>query len=305
MMNKKYLLVFIFIVIFNISYVNAENLSCGNTLKRGSSGNSVKKLQRRLNDIMDCNLDVDGIFGKKTYSCVVKFEQKFKLDVDGIVGKETCSKLNEKIEDDNNTNNELELEDGSYLIVSDEDSGTKIYSSNSTSSTVIKNANFGEVYKYIRGNKNWYKIELSDGYGFVRTSKIRTSFILVDISDQRLQYMKNNEIVVDTNVVTGMMGSHDTPIGYYMVRKDNKQRSRTLRGTNDNGSKYSAYVEYWMPFITSRGIGFHDASWRDSDEFNDSTYIYDGSHGCVNMPSSKAKKLYNAITRDEDVIVRE
>ena len=117
--------------------------------------------------------------------------------------------------------------------------------------------------------------------------------------------MKHNEVVIDTNVVTGMMGSHDTPTGYYMVRKANKQRERTLRGTNDNGSKYSSYVEYWMPFITSRGIGFHDASWRSSDEFNDSTYTYDGSHGCVNMPSNQAKKLYKAITYDEDVIIRE
>lgn len=303
MLKRYFLFLILGIFIFNINYVNADTLDCDNTLRKGSTGNNVKVLQRSLNSVMDCNLVVDGVFGRATYSCVVKFEKKYNLGIDGLVGEETCSKLNDVIQS-NSDDKDVKLSDGNYLIVSDND-GTKVYSSESISSNVIDKINFGEVYSYEYGNKNWYKIIINDGYGYVRTNKIKTSFILVDISDQRLQYMKHNEVVVDTHVVTGMMDNHDTPVGYYVVRKANKQRGRTLRGTNDNGSKYSAYVEYWMPFITSRGIGFHDASWRSSDEFNDSTYMYDGSHGCVNMPSSEAKKLYRALTYDEDVIIRD
>ncbi len=303
MLKKRFIIVLLLLLTFNMGFVNAASINCGNTLKKGSTGNSVKSLQKRLNSVMGCNLVTDGVFGNKTYSCVVKFEKKYHLGVDGVVGKETCNKLNDVI-DSGDYYEEIELSDGNYLIVSD-NNGAKVYNSESVSSSVIKKINFGEVYEYEYGNKNWYKIKINNSYGYVRTKKIKTSFILVDIDNQRLQYMKHNEVIVDTNVVTGMMGKHDTPVGYYVVRKANKQRGRTLRGTNDNGTKYSAYVEYWMPFITSRAIGFHDASWRSSDEFNDSTYTYNGSHGCVNMPSSAAKKLYNAITYDEDVIVRD
>lgn len=303
MWRKK--LIFLLLIIFiSFESVNAETLSCQNTLRRGSTGNNVKALQRVLNEKASCSLEVDGVFGKKTYACVVKYQQKNSLSVDGVVGRQTCSSLN-KSSSSNDINDSISediLNDGKYLIIV---KSANIYISPNTASKVLGKASFGKVYSYISGNNNWYRISTNNGYGYVRTSNIRTSFIMVDISDQRLKYIKNNSVVVDTSVVTGMLGKHDTPVGYYMIRKANKQRGRTLRGTNDNGTKYAAYVEYWMPFITSRGIGFHDASWRGSSEFNDSTYTYDGSHGCVNMPSSAAKKLYNAITYDEDVIVRE
>lgn len=58
--------------------------------------------------------------------------------------------------------------------------------------------------------------------------------------------------------------------------------------------EYESYVNYWMPF--NGGIGMHDASWRGS--FGGSIYMYSGSHGCINMPSSKAAKLYEMIEKD-------
>ena len=59
-----------------------------------------------------------------------------------------------------------------------------------------------------------------------------------------------------------------------------------------------------MPFITSRGIGFHDATWRSNSQFyNKDTYLTNGSHACVNMPHSNAKQLYNLITSNIYVYV--
>lgn len=55
--------------------------------------------------------------------------------------------------------------------------------------------------------------------------------------------------------------------------------------------EYESFVSYWMPF--NGGIGMHDASWRGA--FGGSYYMYGGSHGCINMPSSKAAKLYEMI----------
>ena len=46
-----------------------------------------------------------------------------------------------------------------------------------------------------------------------------------------------------------------------------------------------------MPFVYGQGL--HDASWRS--RFGGNIYIYNGSHGCVNMPRSEVSKLYNMV----------
>lgn len=57
------------------------------TLKIGSRGEEVKKLQRKL------NLIADGIFGKITDEAVRDFQKKNGLTADGIVGSKTWAKL--------------------------------------------------------------------------------------------------------------------------------------------------------------------------------------------------------------------
>lgn len=57
------------------------------TLKKGSHGEYVKILQKKL------KITADGIFGPKTEKAVKTFQKKHKLKVDGIVGKNTWKKL--------------------------------------------------------------------------------------------------------------------------------------------------------------------------------------------------------------------
>lgn len=57
------------------------------TIKLGSKGDTVKKLQKAL------NLTVDGDFGPKTDKAVREFQTKNKLTVDGIVGNNTWKAL--------------------------------------------------------------------------------------------------------------------------------------------------------------------------------------------------------------------
>lgn len=57
------------------------------TLKLGSKGDTVKKLQQVL------NLTVDGNFGLKTDKAVREFQAKNKLTVDGVVGNNTWKAL--------------------------------------------------------------------------------------------------------------------------------------------------------------------------------------------------------------------
>ena len=64
-------------------------------LKKGSKGEEVKELQRRL--IMEgynCGSSgADGDFGEGTYNAVKRFQQEVGLTPDGIVGDQTWKAL--------------------------------------------------------------------------------------------------------------------------------------------------------------------------------------------------------------------
>ena len=114
---------------------------------------------------------------------------------------------------------------------------------------------------------------------------------------QTLWIVRDGEAVFESPVVTGMKGVHDTPHGIFKVFY--KQSPATLTGSNDDGSNYSSYVNYWMGFTSD--IGLHDASWRSV--FGGKLYIGDGSHGCVNCPNETIEKLYSEFSTGTLVIV--
>ena len=282
-----------------ITEVKADTkLNCQNTLSYQDRNEQVKILQKLLNQAINCNLAVDGIFGNKTFQCVTKFQDKYDLAVDGIVGIKTCTKLNSLIKKNKTFN-------GNYIIVSAR--RLNVRANATKTSKVLDIVNSGSVFK-IYGSKKvnrttWYKIKVDNKYGYVSGDYVEKDAIVLSILSQNLQLYKNGEKIMEAPVITGNKGNHDTPVGHYQLKVQNLQKARTLRGTNDDGSKYNAYVDYWLPFITSRGIGFHDASWRDISEYNTETYQTNGSHGCVNMQKKDAETLYNEITEDIDVFV--
>lgn len=124
------------------------------------------------------------------------------------------------------------------------------------------------------------------------------TFILIDKSDQTLYYYKDKQFNMAAGVVTGLKGVHDTPRGTYTLRS--KMRNIYLTGPT-----WRSYVNYWMAFIGS-SYGIHDATWRSTAEINNGrTYLYDGSHGCVNMTLAEASKLYYRVSIGTTVIVQE
>ena len=119
------------------------------------------------------------------------------------------------------------------------------------------------------------------------------SYVEIDLSSQKLWLYKDGERIVTTNLVSGSVAEgHRTPTGVYSIYA--KQTDRYL-----SGEGYRSWVNYWMPFLG--GYGLHDASWRSS--FGGTIYHYDGSHGCVNLPSSAAKKVYNNVSVGTKVIL--
>lgn len=63
------------------------------TLKQGSSGTTVKKMQEKLKRWGYYSGSVDGIFGSKTKEAVKYFQKKNNLSVDGIAGPKTLAAM--------------------------------------------------------------------------------------------------------------------------------------------------------------------------------------------------------------------
>lgn len=128
--------------------------------------------------------------------------------------------------------------------------------------------------------------------GASRDNDIGDFYIEVDMTSQRVYIVDHGEIVLESDCVTGNMSNGcATPPGIFGLTY--KTRNATLRGRD-----YVSYVKYWMPF--NGNIGFHDASWRTL--FGGDIYLTSGSHGCINLPTSFAAKLYDYLYKDCPVI---
>lgn len=62
-------------------------------MKKGAKGKQVKRLQNKLNRILDLNLLVDGHFGSSTKKAVQQFQTLYGLIADGQVGRLTQARL--------------------------------------------------------------------------------------------------------------------------------------------------------------------------------------------------------------------
>ena len=111
------------------------------------------------------------------------------------------------------------------------------------------------------------------------------NYIEVDLTNQMLYLYKDAECIMETSIVTGNVYRYmRTPTGVYKVLT---RRMHVIL----KGEDYETYVKYWMQF--RGGYGLHDAYWRST--FGGNEYLYNGSHGCVNIPSKNAQFLYENI----------
>lgn len=151
-----------------------------------------------------------------------------------------------------------------------------------------------QLIKNIKAGKRVSRKPIYSKEGFNRDEyNVGNTFIDVNITDQRMWYVENGKIQLSSDVVTGNMSNgHATTTGFYRIAY--KQRDHLM-------VKYNSFVHYWMPYNTSIGVGFHDASWRSN--FGGQIYRTNGSHGCINMPPAKAAALFGMISSGTAVYV--
>lgn len=122
---------------------------------------------------------------------------------------------------------------------------------------------------------------------------IGSSYVEIDLSNQHLYLFIEGQIVLETDFVSGDMTikGRMTPPGVFGLTY--KTTNAVLRGED-----YETPVSYWMPF--NGNVGMHDATWRRS--FGGDIYLTNGSHGCINLPYSKAKEIYGYMSNGFPVI---
>lgn len=107
--------------------------------------------------------------------------------------------------------------------------------------------------------------------------------VLVDLSRQHAWMCDGQRQVYTTAVTSGASAQgNGTPLGSWRVQA--KQRDRYLVGPG-----YRDYVRFWVPF--NGDYGLHDASWQTM-RFGSSSYVTQGSHGCVHLPTPAMRWLY-------------
>ena len=124
------------------------------------------------------------------------------------------------------------------------------------------------------------------------------TYVEVDLTNQRMAFIKDGAVALESEIVTGLPRRSPTPQGSFDLTY--KTRNAVLRAPlrADGTREYETPVAFWMPF--NGGIGFHDATWQSS--FGGTRYQTNGSHGCINMPYSKAQALYDLIGDDMAII---
>lgn len=167
-----------------------------------------------------------------------------------------------------------------------------LYSTGAMATGWVKDGN----WYYLNGDGTWNSSAVTYSYWSVIDGQFRTDdgsryanvgsdYIIVSLSDQQLWLVRNNKLVINTGIVSGKP-STPTVVGNFRVQY--KERNRYLRGAD-----YSVWVDYWMPFYWDYGI--HDANWHPGYyRFeNPNSYIYSGSHGCVNIYPGHMGTIFN------------
>ena len=101
---------FLLILTIAISaYAVYKNKSENVLSKKGSTGNEVIQIQKKLKNWGYYSGEIDGIYGSKTKNAVEKFQRKNGLKIDGIAGKNTLDAMGIQSTSNYSYDNDLKL----------------------------------------------------------------------------------------------------------------------------------------------------------------------------------------------------
>lgn len=127
------------------------------------------------------------------------------------------------------------------------------------------------------------------------TTDLGGTYVEVDLDKQHLYLYVNGKKKAEGDICSGSVADGcATPAGLYTIKT--KDYDRYLVGVG-----YRDWVHCFMPF--NGGIGLHDSTWREADEYGGDVYLESGSHGCINMPLELVKTVDEYIDVGDYVIL--
>lgn len=127
------------------------------------------------------------------------------------------------------------------------------------------------------------------------TTDLGGTYVEVDLDKQHLYLYVNGKKKAEGDICSGSVADGcATPAGLYTIKT--KDYDRYLVGAG-----YRDWVHCFMPF--NGGIGLHDSTWREADEYGGDVYLESGSHGCINMPLELVKTVDEYIDVGDYVIL--
>lgn len=136
------------------------------------------------------------------------------------------------------------------------------------------------------------------GSGYGMGDYVGSDYVEVDIAHQMMFIYRDGELVLDTPIVSGIIGAETIP-GAYQVW--NKEQDTDLVGYNVITQRdYVQPVSYWIPF-DDQAQGIHDASWQAN--FGGNNYQSAGSQGCINTPPGIMPYVYDLVYIGMPVII--
>lgn len=206
----------------------------------------------------------------------------------GFVNEEYTKSLRKEIEKYDPSIENIKILQMGYL-----NNDAELLDSNNNTITMVPQY---ELVEILQDNGNRYLVNIDGKVGYVNKNTVKRvngSFLVVDISSQRICYYGNTDLVFKDKCTTGKK-STPTELGFYKAYA----KGSSHEFPNGHSSKI-----LWQPF--NGGQGLHDAPWEKEKDFGDYSYTKShGSAGCVRLPDSVAEYIHDNVNMDAPILIK-
>lgn len=120
----------------------------------------------------------------------------------------------------------------------------------------------------------------------VATAATIAKMIEVNVTTKQM-YLYDNGVLTKQYPISAGAPETPTPIGQYKIYQ--KLTIQDMRGYNVNGTKYFQPNVRWINYFLPGGYAIHGNYWRPQSWFG----AINSSHGCVSLPDTQAKEVYD------------
>lgn len=253
---------------------------------------AASQIDTYLNAVITYNIwDTQEVFGKEQIMSAIRVNSDFQVTLDPTVFKEFAQSLASKY----NTyadKREFKTAKGDTIIIGGGDYGW-VVNKGKEAAEILNNITSGAP---VTREPIWSQTAKADG-----PNDIGNTYIELDYTNQTLYFFKEGEKVFTSKFVSGSVGEGwASPDGIYDINYKDCTDYHKGEKIELKGEDYASKVDYFI--VWARNIGFHDASWRKNKEFGGTTYLNDGSHGCINMPFNSVKELFSLVSKGTPVV---